>query len=68
MLENNTKTRILETLGYNDCIGVKDKDFINKNPLTQKHQHNTTNNPTLCNEQQQKKSRRTKYALREYSC
>jgi hypothetical protein len=30
MLENNTKTRILETLGYNDRIGVKDKDFINE--------------------------------------
>jgi len=30
MLENNTKTRILETLEYNDRIGVKDKDFINK--------------------------------------
>ena len=30
MLGNNTKTRILETLGYNDRIGVKDKDFINE--------------------------------------
>gem|GEM_PF-1604654 len=36
------------------ALALKIKISSINNPLTQKHQHNTTNNPTLCNEQQQK--------------